>query len=142
MKILVAVDGSHVTKRMLSYMAAQDELLGAGHDYTFITVVPLISARVATFLQSDVIQGYYRDEAEKVFAPIRQFVEQNGWRAHMISNPGHAPETIAKTANEGHFGLLVMGTHGHGSLTNLVLGSVATAVLARVKVPVLLVPSS
>ena len=36
--------------------------------------------------------------------------------------------------------LIVMGTHGHSSLTNLVLGSVATGVLARCKIPVLLIP--
>ena len=39
MKILVAVDGRHVTKRMLSRIAAHEELLGPGHDYTLVTVV-------------------------------------------------------------------------------------------------------
>jgi nucleotide-binding universal stress UspA family protein len=33
-----------------------------------------------------------------------------------------------------------MGTHGHSSLASVVLGSVATGVLARSKTPVLLVP--
>jgi nucleotide-binding universal stress UspA family protein len=60
----------------------------------------------------------------------------------LVSSPGHAPEAIANTANAEQYGLLVMGTHGHGSLGNLVLGSVATAVLARAKVAVLLIPSS
>jgi nucleotide-binding universal stress UspA family protein len=32
-----------------------------------------------------------------------------------------------------------MGSHGHGTLGNLVMGSVATQVLAGCKVPVLLV---
>jgi nucleotide-binding universal stress UspA family protein len=32
-----------------------------------------------------------------------------------------------------------MGSHGHGALTNLVMGSVATRVLAHCSVPVLLV---
>ena len=35
--------------------------------------------------------------------------------------------------------LIVMGSHGHGSLTNLVMGSVATKVMAHCKTPVLLV---
>ena len=34
---------------------------------------------------------------------------------------------------------IVMGSHGHGTLGNLVMGSVATQVLANCKVPVLLV---
>jgi len=33
----------------------------------------------------------------------------------------------------------VMGSHGHGALANLTLGSVSTKVLARCGVPVLLV---
>jgi len=32
-----------------------------------------------------------------------------------------------------------MGTHGHSSLGNVILGSVASGVLARCKVPVLLI---
>jgi nucleotide-binding universal stress UspA family protein len=32
-----------------------------------------------------------------------------------------------------------MGSHGHGTLGNLVMGSVATKVLAQSKVPLLLV---
>ena len=37
------------------------------------------------------------------------------------------------------FDLLVMGSHGHGNVGNLVMGSIATKVLAGCKVPVLLV---
>src|SRR5436190_2046372 len=36
MKILVAVDGSPYTKRMLAYLAALDDLLGPKHDYTVV----------------------------------------------------------------------------------------------------------
>jgi len=34
---------------------------------------------------------------------------------------------------------LMMGSHGHGNLANVVMGSVATKVLASCKLPVLLV---
>ena len=46
---------------------------------------------------------------------------------------------IAKLADGGGFDLLVMGSHGHGSAGNLVMGTVATQVLASCKVPVPLV---
>ena len=36
--------------------------------------------------------------------------------------------------------LLIMGTHGHGALYNLFVGSVTDAVLKRTKCPVLVVP--
>ena len=46
---------------------------------------------------------------------------------------------IAAAAEKEHAELIVMGTYGHSSLGNVVLGSVASGVLARSKVPVLLI---
>ena len=40
MKVLLAVDGSVYTKRMLAHLAAHEELLGRGHEYTAFTAVP------------------------------------------------------------------------------------------------------
>jgi nucleotide-binding universal stress UspA family protein len=139
MKILLAVDGSHVTKHMLSYLAAHDELLGPGHTYTFLTVIPPVPGYAAEFLAKKTLDGYYAEQSELVFHPIRGFADQQGWKAHMVYESGHAAETIASLAEREHFDLIVMGTHGHSSLANVVLGSVATGVLARGKVPVLLI---
>ena len=38
MKILLAVDGSEFTKKMLAYLATHDDLFATGHDYTIFTV--------------------------------------------------------------------------------------------------------
>lgn len=38
MKILIAVDGSDYTKRMLACIAAHDEWLGAAHRYTWVLI--------------------------------------------------------------------------------------------------------
>ena len=45
MKILVAADGSPFTKRMLAYLAAHDEWLGAHHEYTLLNAVPAVPWR-------------------------------------------------------------------------------------------------
>ena len=50
-----------------------------------------------------------------------------------------AAQAIADLADSEEIDLIVMGTHGHSALGNLVLGSVATGVLARSRVPVLLI---
>jgi nucleotide-binding universal stress UspA family protein len=50
---------------------------------------------------------------------------------------GEPADEIVRRADAGAFDLIVMGTHGHTALANLVLGSVASKVLARSKVPVL-----
>ena len=49
------------------------------------------------------------------------------------------PSLISKLAEEGKFDMLAIGSRGHGDLVNLVLGSVATKVLAQCTVPVLIV---
>jgi nucleotide-binding universal stress UspA family protein len=53
---------------------------------------------------------------------------------------GHAAEQIARRVQRERPDLVVMGTHGHSALGSVMLGSVAQGVLARCKVPVLLVP--
>ena len=139
MKILLPVDGSHCTKRMLSYLAAHDELLGRGHEYVVFTAIPAIPAYATHLLERGRVDGYYREEADKVLAPVLAFAAQQGWTIRALHGHGHAAEVIAAIAEEERAELIVMGTHGHTSLGNVVLGSVASGVLARSKVPVLLI---
>jgi nucleotide-binding universal stress UspA family protein len=139
MKILVAVDGSPFTKRMLAYIAAHDEWLGPHHAYTVLTVVPPLPARAAAALSREVLSEHYTEEAEKVFKPIRPFFAQQGVTAEFVDRHGQAAETIATVADSGNYDLIMLGSHGHGLLANLVMGSVATKVVALSKVPVLLI---
>ena len=139
MKILVPVDGSPFTKRMLAYLAAHDEWLGAHHQYTVLHTVHGVSGHAASVLDKNVLQDYYHDESEKVFKPIRTFFKKQGLEATFASKVGHASEAIATMAQKGKYDLIVMGSHGQGSLTNLVMGSVATKVLAHCATPVLLI---
>jgi nucleotide-binding universal stress UspA family protein len=139
MKILIAVDGSDYTKRMLAYLAAHDELFGAKHAYTVVHSVLAVPHRAAAFVGADVVRKFYEEDAEAVFRPIRAFFEQQGITARYVHTVGHAGASIAALAEEERFDLLVMGSHGHGELANLVLGSVVTKVLAKCKTPVLLI---
>jgi nucleotide-binding universal stress UspA family protein len=74
-----------------------------------------------------------------VFKPIRKFTARHDLATDYVAKVGHAPEVIAKQAKKIKADLIIMGSHGHGNLMNLVTGSVATQVLARSTVPVLLV---
>jgi nucleotide-binding universal stress UspA family protein len=139
MKILVAVDGSRFTKRMLAYLAAHDELFGNRHQYTVLTVVPALPSRAAAVLDRAVVKSHYEDEAERIFKPIRAFLARQGIEPAYLSRVGAAGELIARQAAAGRFDLLMMGSHGHGSLSGLVMGSVAAKVLASCRTPLLLV---
>jgi len=139
MKILVAVDGSEFTRRMLAYWAAHEEWLGDVHQYTVLTVVPSVPPRAVAKLDREILMGYYADEGERVFKPVRAFLDQQGRQGTFLSKSGPVAETIARTAEEGRFDLIMMGSHGHSELGGLVLGSVTTRVMASCKTPVLLV---
>lgn len=139
MKILVAVDGSSYTKRMLAYLAAHDEWLGSAHEYTVIHAVAPVPQRAAAVLDRKILKDYYDAEAEKVFKPIRSFFTRRGMKAEYLAKVGAAADVIATTAEKGGYELLVMGSRGHGALTGLVMGSVATKVLANCNTPVLLI---
>ena len=45
MNILLAVDGSTYTKRMLAYLATHTELFATGNNYTVLTVQPPLPPR-------------------------------------------------------------------------------------------------
>ena len=139
MKILVPVDGSSYTKRMLAYLAAHDEWLGDAHDYTLLHVAPAVPSRAAMALDKSIVQAYYHDESEKVFKPIRKFFEKQKIRAEFVAKSGPAAEAICALASRGRFDLLMMGSRGHGRLGNLVLGSVTNKVMASCDTPVLIV---
>jgi nucleotide-binding universal stress UspA family protein len=139
MKILVAADGSPYSKKMLAYLAAHDEWLGSQHAYTVLHAVPAVPPSAVTVIDRGALNEYYGEMAEKVFKPIRTFFAKQGLQAQFVAKTGPAAEIIVQAARKGGYDLLVMGSHGHGTLANLVLGSVATKVLANCTTPVLLV---
>jgi len=139
MKILLAIDGSEFTKKMLAYLTTHEELFGPHNNYTLLTVSPQLPPRARSAVGKDIVEAYHREETEKVFSPVTKFLVRHGIDAKTVSKIGHAGETISKVADSGKFDLVVMGSHGHGTLGNLVMGSVATQVLAHCKAPVLLV---
>ena len=139
MKILIAVDGSDYTKRMLAYVAAHDEWFGKRHSYTVMHGVLAVPHRAAAFVGQKAVEEYYESEADLVFRPIRAFFAQQGLEATFVHTVGHVAESIANLAEDGKFDLVMMGSRGNGEVANMVLGSVATKVLAKCSVPVLLV---
>jgi len=139
MKIFLAVDGSEYTKKMLAYLTTHESLFNADHSYTIFTAQPQLPARARAAVGKEIVDKYHAEEAEKILGPVSKFLARHGIDAKSQWKVGHAGETISKAAESGKFDLIVMGSHGHSSLGNLVLGSVATQVLAHCSVPVLLV---
>jgi len=138
MKILLAVDGSPFTKKMLAYLAAND-MYSPKNEYTAFTAQLVLPTQARAALGKELVQKYYEDEGLKVMAPVGKFLARHGITPTCIWKPGKPGELISKIATEGKYDLIVMGSHGHGIFLNLVVGSVATQVLAGCKVPTLIV---
>jgi nucleotide-binding universal stress UspA family protein len=138
MKILLAVDGSAYTKKMLAYLAAH-ELFSSKNEYTAFTAQLVLPSQARAALGKELVSKYYEDEGLRVMAPVTKFLARHGVTAKCLWKTGKPGDLIAKMADDGKFDLVVMGSHGHGALMNLVVGSVATEVLAGCKVPVLVV---
>jgi nucleotide-binding universal stress UspA family protein len=139
MKILLPVDGSDCTKRMMAYLAAHDELFGARHDYVMLLAIQNLPANVASLLDPVAIEEYCSREVQHVFEPLKAFAAQNRWPMRFETLRGDAGAVIARYAEQEKVDLIVMGSHGRTALANVVAGSVATNVLARCKTPVLLI---
>jgi nucleotide-binding universal stress UspA family protein len=139
MKILLAVDGSAYTKKMLAYLTTHLEVFNANNEFTLFTVQMPLPPRARAAVGAEVANSYYAEEAEKVTAPVVKFLKRHGIEPKVVHKTGSPGEQIAKQANAGDYDLVMMGSHGHSALGNLVMGSVATQVLAHCGVPVLLV---
>ncbi len=139
MKILLAVDGSAYTRKMLDYVAAHRALFDDAHEYTVLNVQPLLPNHAASAVGTQAAQDYYQDEARQVIEPAVAALQSAGLRATGAWKAGPIGETIGEFADRNHYDLVVMGSHGHGALARLVMGSVASRVLAQSGVPVLLV---
>jgi hypothetical protein len=79
MNILLAVDGSPYTQKMLAYLTSHPEILGAAHSYSAITVQPQLPARARAALGKDVVDEYYAEESTKVLDPVCSYLAAWSW---------------------------------------------------------------
>jgi|SRR5690606_4336328 len=137
--ILVPVDGSESSLRAVqAAIKAAQELNGA--NLHVITVqAPIISGNVTRFFSAEDIQGYYQDEGINAMLPAKTLLDESGLTYQDQVVVGPVAKTIADYAKKNNCDLIIMGTRGLGSVTGLVLGSIATKVLSLTDLPVTLV---
>jgi len=138
MKILLAVDGSEHSRRAVDFVANAG-WLQAGSELLVFTAVAPLPRRVEKMADPELVQRNYLTEAEEILSPVRKRLATIGMPVRCDWAVGPPAEAIVETAEKAQPYLIVMGSHGLGALSNLVMGSVATRVLASCTVPVLLV---
>ncbi len=139
MRILLAADGSKFTKKALAFLVTHEGLSSSGDELVVLHVHMPVPPRVKAMLGNTAVQAYHEEESEKVLEPIRKFLAKHNIPFKCVWCIGPISAQIVKTAEAEKSHLIVMGTHGHGFLGRVVMGSVAQRVLTDSTIPVLLV---
>ena len=139
MRILLAADGSKQMKKALVYLVANESMLGVEGELVVLNVQAAMPSRVQRMLGAAACEEYYGDEADKVLNPIKRFLDRHAMRYRCSWVVGSAADEIKQASKRERSHLIVMGTHGHGLLSRMFLGSVAQRVLAESEIPTLLV---
>ena len=149
LKLAIALDGSKYGVAAVRFFVKNRDFFGAAPTLTLVHVVPDLSNLVVPGffgrvtvpgLKSEQVVAMQGAAFENAMAPARKLLERAGLAATEVRLVGNNPgDQIAAYATKNKLDLIALGSHGHGNLRNLVMGSIATKVLASCKVPVLLV---
>ena len=136
-RTLVPTDGSEPSRRATQYvldLAARGLLL----EVHLLNVQPAVRGVAASLVSHADLESYHRDEGMKALAESLRLVEAAGLTLHAHVGVGDPGETVLAFAQRLHCAQIVMGTRGHGSVAELLLGSVARHVVGKAAVPVTL----
>jgi len=157
--ILVPIDFSDVTPPVIDLARQLAKALGAeihlvhvkeftaaampgalGYDLAGMPeLAPMSGLSVPGFEQMP--EAIPEDEGQiSKLAKWQEEIAQDGIKVSLQEPTGAVAEEILNQADELNADLIVMGTHGHGAMYNLLVGSATKGVLKRSTHPVLLVP--
>jgi nucleotide-binding universal stress UspA family protein len=85
------------------------------------------------------VNDFHREAGEKILAAAKERLESCGLGHAQHILVGQVAHAIVEFADTKGCSMIVMGAHGHGSVSGLLMGSVATKVLHQTSLPVLLI---
>lgn len=140
MKILVAIDGSE------SSLKALQTALGLMDQFAQPPALTLINVHNDSFIRrhqhqvgKQAIDEYLAEVHAADLEGAMRLLDERGVRYDVVRAHGDLAGMIAAHAAGDGFDLVVIGSKGRGGLADLVMGSVASKLLAVCKVPVLVV---
>ena len=139
MKILLAADGSEYTRKALDFLVTHENICGPNDELFVLNVQTPVPLRVQAMLSTAAVKDYYRDEARSVLDPIEHLLKGHELKFHTATVVGNPTKELLAAATREKAQLIVMGTHGHGLIGRMLMGSVAQQVVADSEIPVLLV---
>jgi nucleotide-binding universal stress UspA family protein len=139
--VLAPVDFSSITQRVVEEAAVLSRVAGAR--LVLLNVVPPPPMMASEFAANDVavhvLEGAKRTAIARL-ARLRTQLAARGITAHAFHVVGLPGPRITEQAERLEADLIVIGSHGHGSIYNLLVGSTTTRVLQTASCPVVVVP--
>jgi len=141
MKILAAIDLSRASGYVIEAVH-RVAMATDGEVFVLHVVLPMPGIAGPEFnpvLEHQELAERYLDEQDQLADQVRQLIDA-GVRATAVLRQGDPVKTVLGEAEARDVELIVMGSHGHGPLFDVLMGSVSGGVLRKSRVPVLVVP--
>jgi nucleotide-binding universal stress UspA family protein len=140
MKILIPIDGSISANRAVDYVIGSAAWLKELPQICLVNVQwKLASGNVKLFIDQDTVNAYYREQGMAALTEARAKLDARGMAYGYHISIGAPAEAIVQYAQEQAVDQIVMSAHGQGTLSDLLLGSVASKVAHLATMPLLLV---
>lgn len=141
--ILVPIDFSDVTAKLIETAGRYARAMGSRVILLHVIEpdVPLIAYEPGPLPVITPETMRTHEEEEKQLALLRDHMAAGGIEVEANQLTGNLVTSIVETGRNCGADLIVMGSHGHGAVYNLLVGSVANGVLKSAICPVLVVPS-
>jgi len=137
-RILVAIDGSKMSNKAL-----KAALQIARERYSKVGVIHVEkNVMISENMTTDSIDEIYskiNNEADSLFNEARSLAESEELEIDTHYVMGDPAVQIVKTAEQGNYQLIVMGSRGLGAIKGIVMGSVSYKVLQLSQCPVLII---
>jgi nucleotide-binding universal stress UspA family protein len=142
MRMLVAVDLSPASDTVLSQAKSYAKMLSA-EVWLIHVAAPdpeFVGYEAGPQTVRDQVAGKFHTEHRTLQQQAGEF-RNLGLKVTPLLLQGQTSSTILAEADRLKADLIILGSHGHGALYQMVVGSVSEGVLRKAKCPVLVVPT-
>lgn len=140
-RILIAVDGSShsakVARAVIRHVCAYKQPPELHLAYVHLPL-PTLGGLIKPIGHA-ALQRYYREEGEDAMAGAKKLFDRAKLDCGTHIMVGPVAESLASEARKLKCDLIVMGTHGMGAVSGMLLGSVAAKTVHLARCPVLLI---
>ncbi|WP_281297725.1 Nramp family divalent metal transporter [Flavobacterium limnophilum] len=130
--IAITVDFSFADENAINYAF---KMGGKEAKYTLIHVVESVGA----MMYGKQIDDHETTIDEKLLHEYKLMFREKGFHVKTVLGFGEPKKVIPKLVNKGNFDILIMGTHGHTGMKDLLFGTTVDRLRHKITIPLLIV---